>query len=439
MSFDFFKNAVNNGLLKQPNNYYRELNQAFVDDQWDNTVAVRTVQEQDIFNDNLDSFTFHNIEVWIDYVVGESSTGRKTSEDFASLIFRDLNYEMVKGRYYEFNDNFWISYYQNDFNGVSRVMAVRRCNNWLKIINPDNGAIYSIPCAVDYDMAASARQVGENIITPNNHAVVMVQGNAVTNKLFKTNKRFILGGRPFKITGYQNAINTSYVDNKDNLLYLDLFLDEIWANDNLEAGIADNGTFNYKVRIDNDDNVLSQLTPTASGNLYATVTLNGAEIDKPVYWYSDNINVIKVSQDGEFEVVGNVGDKAKILVGLSGNLNVFDAMMVEIIEEAEQKVFVVMTPSFDKIREYESITFDVRAIYNGAEYKDNLITTVSLNETEEILTSENLLIEKNENVYTLSCLKRSNDLQTLYITVSNSEPPFEKSEQFNINLVNLMG
>jgi hypothetical protein len=108
------------------------------------------------------------------------------------------------------------------------------------MIDPKDGSIFSIPCCVDYDMSAPSLQVSRYINTPNNHAVVIVQGNSDTIRLFKTNTRFLLSGRPFKLLGYQNAVEYDLSNTNDTLLYLDLFLDEIHAGDNFELGIADN-------------------------------------------------------------------------------------------------------------------------------------------------------------------------------------------------------
>ena len=92
---------------------------------------------------------------------------------------------------YIFDNCYWIVHSYNDHDGVVQDCGVRRCNNILKIKDPENGGIFSIPCVVDYDMAASTVKVTKYILTPNNHAVIMVQGNEDTLRLFKTNTRFL--------------------------------------------------------------------------------------------------------------------------------------------------------------------------------------------------------------------------------------------------------
>ena len=72
----------------------------------------------------------------------------------------------------------------------------------------------------------------------------MVQGNEDVYRLFKLNTRYILGGRPFKLLSYQNAIN-AYGDSKPTLLILELYLDEAHVGDDIENQIADNSSIDY--------------------------------------------------------------------------------------------------------------------------------------------------------------------------------------------------
>ena len=242
MAFDFFENAVEIGAISSSKDHYKDDAQALINDQWENTIAVEEIEEQD-FLGNLDTFTFHTTEAWLNTIVGLSTTGSKESFDFVQLIFRWLGHSRINGRYYKFHDNYWIEYNDDRIGSAISHVSVRRCNNYLKIQDPlNNGAIYSIPCVVGYDMASPSARVTNDIITPNNHATIMVQENATTQRLFKTNTRFILSGRPFKLYGYQNATNQfPNAPNNGSLMELDLYLDELWDEDDLENGVAWNG------------------------------------------------------------------------------------------------------------------------------------------------------------------------------------------------------
>ena len=55
----------------------------------------------------------------------------------------------------------------------------------------------------------------------------------------------ILGGRPFKLWAYQNALNPNLSTDYDTLLYLDLYLDEEHDGDDIANQLADNSSMDY--------------------------------------------------------------------------------------------------------------------------------------------------------------------------------------------------
>ena len=170
MSLPYFENALSGGYLQTPNDYFRDLQQAAIDNLFDCTSARYTVQEQDA----IGASTYHDVDVWLDYIVGTTSSGVKQGADFTQLMFRDIEHPVFQGLYYIFDNNYHISYFYNRYDGLEKALAVRRCNNAMRIVDPENGSIFSIPCVIDYDMTSPSQQVSSYIITPNNHAVVMV-------------------------------------------------------------------------------------------------------------------------------------------------------------------------------------------------------------------------------------------------------------------------
>lgn len=232
----------NSYATQTPNDYYRELAQAFIDASWDNNAAKTPENGGEIYEQNgIGSSEFTLIEAWVKNTVGDVTTGMRDSADYLKIYFKDIGHTVQRGLYYKFNNNWWICNEYGHFSGIADDAGLRRCNNFLRIIDPESGELFTAPCVVDYDMSSPSAQVSRYVITPNNHAVVMCQGNADTIRLFQTNKRFILGGRPFKLWGYQNAINLNLETEYDTLLYLDLYLDEIHDGDDLVNSVAYNG------------------------------------------------------------------------------------------------------------------------------------------------------------------------------------------------------
>ena len=470
MAFKFFNNIVTNSIDTNPNTMYRDLQQEFINSQWDNTTQIINVKEEEDIGSNI----YNDLEVWISPTVADTSTGMKDTRDFNKLIFKDVNHKVKRGLMYIFDDCYWIVHSYNDHNGVVQDCGVRRCNNILKIIDPQNGNLFSIPCVVDYDMAASTVKVTKYILTPNNHAVVIVQGNEDTLRLFKTNTRFILSGRPFKLYGYQNAVEYDLTA-PSTLLYLDLYLDEFRNGDDIEAGIAENGKYDYSISINAENMTLIQGT---TGNLTATVYLNGIEVNREIVWESEDEEIVSINDSGNYTILGEVGDSCGVNVYIKGNDIITDSINIS-IGEIEETVKIITTPSFEVIRQYETIPFEISVFYNGNNITDNLLVIVgtnssilelknntiqfdvglltngensnnSINLPEDIylygdqISSSGILdgetlYYNSYNSYELYSNGISNELQNLYIHVICPDPQINATEIIKIKTTSMLG
>ena len=434
MAYEFFQNAMNVGAIQTPTQYYRELEQAAIIDQWENTASLETVSEQDLDENGMFvEGAYTDVCVWVNSIVGEVSTGRKTGYDFLQLLFECIDHPLVMGRFYIIENQYYMSYYDNRVADVVAHLSVRRCNNRLKMIDPENGSVYSIPCIVDYDMAASSNKITTHIITPNNHAVVKVQQNADTNRLFKTNTRFILSGRPFKITGYQNATE-QYVNGEPlvGLLEIDMFLDEIWDEDDLENGIAYNGTYNYGIDLVGAGSTM-ELATGATGTLFADITLNGAEVDGSPVWSSSDEAVVLVDDSGNYSVVGEAGASATVRAAIDGNPDVYAEVEISVVAEETLTPSIYVDPIVDKIRQYDTITFTVTAVYGGVEYAPDVVSVTTTN-PNVTLTRQSM-----GNGFALTCNNRSTDPAEVVIEVENASPSFTASTTVSYDLVSILG
>ena len=115
MNYSFFENAINNGIIQTPNDYFRDQQQAAIDQQWEYTSARYTIEEQVDFG----SYDFRKIEVWVDNVVGLSNRGFTNGQDFKRLLFRNINHQVKRGLYYKFDDNYWICYFTDSYAAVN--------------------------------------------------------------------------------------------------------------------------------------------------------------------------------------------------------------------------------------------------------------------------------------------------------------------------------
>ena len=431
MTLPFFENGLNNGAVQTPNDYFRDQQQAAIDQNWDCTSAKYTIKEQENFGSNV----YNDIEVWIDYVVGLGSRGTTNGDDFRQLIFRDINYQVKRGLYYQFDGNTWIVYFSDEYSSLSKDAGVRRCNNVMRIVDPENGSIFSIPCVIDYDMTSPSQQVSSYIITPNNHATVMVQGNADTLRLFKLNTRYIFGGRPFKLLAYQNALIDESIAPTPTLLYLDLYLDELHAEDNIESQLADNGSYQYAIEIDSAD---MELTNGAAGSLTASVSLNGEEVNREVIWSSNDSNIVTIDRQGNYQIVGTEGQSCTITATLQGNTSVTDSIKIAVVGTESLQAKIIIEPTFSKIRQYETVEFAVKANYGSQLYKSSDVV-ISLSENSVVLSNQYLSIQGGQDNYQITGLQIAPAPQTLYVSVQNDTPEFTATSQFQIEVTSMMG
>lgn len=427
----FIQLDIDSGMLNQPNEKYRELQQAYIDQEWDNTTSRYVVKEQIDFGSSI----YSNIEVWIDYVVGLGSRGTTNGDDFKRLIFQSIDHEIKRGLYYQFDDNYWITYFTDAYNSIVKDCGVRRCNNVMRIVDPENGSIFSIPCVIDYDMTSPSQQVSSYIITPNNHAVVMVQGNKDTLRLFKLNTRYIFGGRPFKLLAYQNALIDESIAQYPTLLYLDLYLDELQTNDSIENQLADNGVYQYSIEIDSDS---MELTTGTTGTLGASITLNGEEVNREVVWSSNDSNIVTIDSQGNYQIVGTEGQSCTITATLQGNTSVTASIKIAVVNTELLQAKIVLDPSFSKIRQYETVEFAVKANYGSQLYEPSDVV-ISLSENSVILSNQYLSIQNVQGNYQITGLQIAPTPQTLYVLVQNDTPAFITTSQFQIEVTSMMG
>ena len=305
----------------------------------------------------------------------------------------------------------------------------------MRIVDPENGAVFSIPCVIDYDMTSPSQQVSSYIITPNNHATVMVQGNADTLRLFKLNTRYMFGGRPFKLLAYQNALIDDSISPTPTLLYLDLYLDELHANDSIENQLADNGQYQYSIEIDSDN---MSLTNGAVGSLSASISLNGEEVNRQIVWSSSDNDVVTIDINGNYKVVGTNGQSCTITAILKGNSEISSSIQIDVVETESLQAKIMLTPIFDSVRQYDSIDFNIQASYGSQIYTPST-ATISLSEEDVVLNNQYLSIVNNQGSYQIKGLKISPEPQILYVNVENESPVFNAQAQFQINVLSMFG
>ncbi len=369
MGLTFYQNYLDN-ISKTPNQQYIENFQAMVSQEWTNTTQLYSVEEQNSIGDS----EYQKIQVWVDSVI-DMNTGTKQSDDFKKFSFEDFSHDGSKGLMYQYSNNYWITINTSDIGSITKSIYLRRCNNTLRYIDKDNGSLIEIPCVIEYDVGSPQPFKDKDAITPNNHLILLVQGNDDTNKL-KVNQRFIFNGRPWKLVGYNNSLLQSLEENT-TLLYYDLFLDEKLPSDDLIGNIANRYEYDYQVNIvqSNFSQVLGSI-----GKLDAVVTFNGQNIDRQIIW-SSNENA-KIDSKGNFELIGIVGSKAVIKASIGENTTSYDQIEITIVGNIQNdKYELLMNPLIEEISQFEEVVINFNEYKNGSKIVSN-ISVANLGEKE---------------------------------------------------------
>ena len=110
LNLKYFENTLDDNVFGcDPNEQYEDLEQEYIDDNWENTNIRYTVEEQDGYGD----LTFHPVEAWVNNVIATSTSGTRSGQDYLQLYFRDIHHSLSQGRYYRFDDNYWIIIYSS--------------------------------------------------------------------------------------------------------------------------------------------------------------------------------------------------------------------------------------------------------------------------------------------------------------------------------------
>lgn len=350
-----------------PDEAYREHMQALINAYWDNTTQVYTVYEQEC----LGSDKYIPIDVRITPAIG-MGTSYKQDDDFKHFAFKDLDHFVNKGRMFQYEDDYWITINTSELGTVTKDITVRRCNNVMKWINPENGALLELPCAIEYVLESPTPLKDKDVIVANGHISVICQGNDDVRKIPK-NKRFIFNDEPYKLVAVQKMLNDETRDNKsNNLFYLDMFLDMKQPDDDFECGVANAGQYDYEITLESP---VSAQVKGFKGCVFANVTLNKSTVERDVEFIPNY--ACKVDNSGNYILTGDVGETAIIKAKIVGNDDLIAKVSIKIVESATEHREIVIQPIYETINQSQTIHFTAQIFQNGVPTNDAVIITES--------------------------------------------------------------
>lgn len=406
MALTFFNNYVAN-IAVAPSDKYKSDMQNTIYKQWENSTQNTGADTgiQCSRQTEIGSKSYVDINVSIDMQI-DLSTGLKKPDDFKVFSHKELSDNTILGLMYKFQDNYWITTGTDEYASPIKSVAVRRCNNIARWINPYNGALIEYPCVIEYDVSGTGTKFDKDINTANGHFILIIQGNSDTLQLTK-NQRFIFNGEPYKLTGYNKMLQNGIVDDSTTLLYFDLYVDTIEPNDDVINSIANATQYTYNL------NVLQDITEQVSGfvgHLTAQVTYNDEIVNRDVEWISDNENGI-IDANGRYRLIGLSGTSASFICKFG---DISKTIIISIVDYIQDKYDIVITPLISELLQGESVTFSANLYKNGIIQSDIVTTNV----TGADSSSNYIFVLNGNNSFTLTNVLRS--IAPLSITFNSS-------------------
>lgn len=415
----FYSSYLNN-VAKSPNREWREEQQAFVSEMFDNSTIVR----HDVYEENYPfDFNFvNNPDCWVSTVLDVTTGMVKNSDDYRSLYFKNIDHEVGRGRYFKWLDNYWIVYETttHELETIS-TCNIRRCNNWLKWLN-DKGEVITYPCVIEGDLTSANAQVAKTITQANSHINVIVQGNKDTLSIVK-NSRFMFNHNVYKFYAINNYMQVDYVDDNAPLLFMDFYLDMEIDEDNVAENLADDLRNQYHIECN-----VEQLTGKIGneGVIIPIVYRNNKSIENVrIEFVSSDDNIITIDKDGNYLMRNN--GEAVISVQILGNeISKIDIPII-VTDVSQTTYSIIVNPIVSKLRKGLSVTFSAKIVNNLNEEISDVITLVPSGTDNK---NNYTIVDNGDNTWVLT-----NNLQsTIPLTLTFSNTTYDVETSMDIQL-----
>lgn len=408
-------------ISQTPNEAYRGLVQATISAQFDNTTQSRKIQEEKFpFNNEYEEYT-----VWINSVSDTTVSMNKVIGNYIDILFEDQEHvQNYRGTKYIYDGETYLTYDKLNMLNMAKSTKAIKCNNYLSI-KLDDGSIRKEPVFIGWEISSTNPQISVDGTTENRRLVVLVQNNKYTDNI-TVNQRFILNHkRAFKVESIDD-MQMEHIDNDVvtlNTLYI--AWDVILPTDDLVNNLASGNTdMKYKLNINQES--FSQQKGYI-GKLDCTVKRGDEVITNPnVVWTTSNYEVIQISEDGTYEVIGESGESAIITCTYSNDINAVDSIVITVSDVLIDDSRIVISPNINSINKKRSVVLTAKLQVNGV-YLDNETICTRDWIDDKFYTLEPI----GDNQFILTCNLQTSKLLTL--TFLNGD----KTESMSIKLEGL--
>ena len=414
--FKFNRKSYTDNIAQTPKEYWEGLHQATLDTMWNDTTQIYTIKEQSALP-FIDEYTEY--EAWVATVSDDLINYSKVYSDFVRLLYRDLDHKQnYKGQYYKFaldgeHEETYICYDRMKLSTLTADFKVVRCNNVLTWID-EYGNIITLPCYLGTDITSTNNLIGKDGIVPNMRMIILVQANDFTKSIVKNQRFMFEHSTAFKVEEVNNYMQEQGTDGQVTCIKIYINYSAIIPSDNVELNICDYYDIDYTVKIDQE--TINQ-EKGFEGVLTATTKNLGQVIDMPVNWYTSDNTVVQIDDNGNYKIVGEVGDKATITCKMQANENIQDSIEIIVADVViENKVIIVNPNNLETLKEMQSVIFTC-GVYNEGELLSDIVTC-----TPSGLNTKSYKLEQVENnKYILTALKRGTNKLKLTFSADDCE------------------
>ena len=376
--FNFNVKNYLNKIAQTPKEYYQGMIQATINDQWDNTTQLYTIKEQSAlpFKDEYTEY-----EAWIDAISDNLVNTSKVYSDFVKVLFKDIDHKQnYKGQYYKINldgehEEYYICY--DKMNRLSQVSDFNcvRCNNVLTWADK-YGNILTMPCYLGTDISSTNNLVSKDGIVPNTRLIILVQANEYTMSIVKNQRFMFQHSTAFKVEEVNNYMQEQETDGQVTCVKLYVDYSAILPSDNKELNICDYYKTNYTLTIDQGD---IEQTNGFNGQLTATVKDGNDIVDMPLKWSTSDSEVVEIDEQGNYQVIGEVGSIGQITCYMADNENVSDTITITVVEDYLPEKRIIINPNdITSLNEGDIIDF-VCGVYIEGEKQSDIVKCVPNN------------------------------------------------------------
>jgi len=356
------RNYVDN-IIRTPNDSYKDLVQATIDSQWENTTQLYNIKEQQglPFVDD-----YMEYEAWVDTISDTLVNTNKDYSNFVRILFRDIDHKQnYKGQYYKLcldgeHEETYICYDRMKKLSQTCEFKCVRCNNILTWMDKD-GNIYTYPCYLGTDISSTNNLINKDGIIPNTRMIILVQANENTKSIIRNQRFMFEHTTTFKVEEINNYMQEQGTDGEVTCVKIYIDYSTILPTDNTTLNVCDYYLNTYKLTIQEKD--ILQLA-NANGKLNAILQRNGEIVTEELEWSCDN-STIYLQDDGNYYVMGGVGDETTVTCKMKNNPNIFDTTKITIVEDYLPDKKIKVYPVITELSEKSSVEFNCKVYVEG--------------------------------------------------------------------------